>query len=98
MNETTRRFRDRGTSRVMYHSPLLLRVYQLPTDLVRIDATTANSYAEVLSELAALERRLARATTPWSGPGHHQPRRVLAQLLDQGPARRVLADAENRLA
>src|SRR5438270_8761593 len=31
-----------------------LRVYQLPTDLVRIDATTANSYAEVLSEQALL--------------------------------------------
>jgi transposase len=27
-----------------------LRVYQLPTDLIRIDATTANTYADVLSE------------------------------------------------
>src|SRR5262245_16238583 len=27
-----------------------LRVYQLPTDTVRLDATTANSYASVLSE------------------------------------------------
>ena len=27
-----------------------IRVYQLPTDTVRIDATTANSYADVLSE------------------------------------------------
>src|SRR5438046_3761447 len=27
-----------------------LRVYQLPTDLVRLDATTANAYADVLSE------------------------------------------------
>src|SRR3954447_11095833 len=27
-----------------------IRVYQLPTELVRIDATTANSYADVLSE------------------------------------------------
>src|SRR3954468_22966155 len=27
-----------------------VRVYQLPTDIVRIDATTANSYADVLSE------------------------------------------------
>src|SRR5512143_3945654 len=27
-----------------------IRVYQLPTDLVRLDATTANSYADVLSE------------------------------------------------
>src|SRR4051812_33128836 len=32
-----------------------LRVYQLPTDLVRIDATTANSYAEVLSEQGLLQ-------------------------------------------
>src|SRR4051812_22626876 len=31
-----------------------IRVYQLPTDLVRIDATTANSYAEVLSEQGLL--------------------------------------------
>lgn len=27
-----------------------IRVYELPTDLVRIDTTTANSYAEVLSD------------------------------------------------
>src|SRR3954454_24624908 len=32
-----------------------IRVYQLPTDLVRIDATTANSYAEVLSEQGPLQ-------------------------------------------
>src|SRR3954462_9890859 len=32
-----------------------IRVYQLPTDLVRIDATTANSYAEVLSEKGLLQ-------------------------------------------
>jgi transposase len=32
-----------------------LRVYQLPTDTVRIDATTANSYAEVLSEQGLLQ-------------------------------------------
>jgi transposase len=32
-----------------------LRVYQLSTDLVRIDATTANSYAEVLSEQGLLQ-------------------------------------------
>src|SRR4051812_30207011 len=32
-----------------------LRVYQLPTDLVRIDTTTANSYAEVLSEQGLLQ-------------------------------------------
>jgi transposase len=32
-----------------------LRVYQLPTDLVRIDTTTANSYAEVLSEHGLLQ-------------------------------------------
>src|SRR3954449_8538998 len=32
-----------------------LRVYQLPTDLVRIDTTTANSYAEVLSEKGLLQ-------------------------------------------
>lgn len=32
-----------------------LRVYQLPTDLVRIDATTANSYAAVLSEQGLLQ-------------------------------------------
>src|SRR3954449_8724257 len=32
-----------------------VRVYQLPTDLVRIDATTANSYAEVLSERGLLQ-------------------------------------------
>jgi hypothetical protein len=33
----------------------ILRVYQPPTDLVRIDATTANSYAEVLSEQGLLQ-------------------------------------------
>jgi transposase len=32
-----------------------IRVYQLPTALVRIDATTANSYAEVLSEQGLLQ-------------------------------------------
>src|SRR4051794_7626895 len=32
-----------------------VRVYQLPTDLVRIDATTANSYAEVLSARGLLQ-------------------------------------------
>ncbi len=32
-----------------------LRVYQLPTDLVRLDATTANTYAEVLSEQGLLQ-------------------------------------------
>jgi transposase len=32
-----------------------IRVYQLPTGLVRIDATTANSYAEVLSEQGLLQ-------------------------------------------
>jgi transposase len=32
-----------------------LRVYQLPTDLVRIDTTTANSYADVLSEQGLLQ-------------------------------------------
>ena len=32
-----------------------IRVYQLPSDLVRIDATTANSYAEVLSEQGLLQ-------------------------------------------
>jgi transposase len=32
-----------------------VRVYQLPTDLVRIDTTTANSYAEVLSERGLLQ-------------------------------------------
>src|SRR6476620_2089004 len=32
-----------------------IRVYQLPTDLVRIDMTTANSYAEVLSEQGLLQ-------------------------------------------
>jgi transposase len=32
-----------------------IRVYQLPTDLVRIDATTANSSAEVLSERGLLQ-------------------------------------------
>jgi transposase len=32
-----------------------LRVYQLPTDLVRIDTTTANSYAAVLSEQGLLQ-------------------------------------------
>jgi transposase len=32
-----------------------IRVYQLPTDLVRLDATTANSYAEVLSEQGLLQ-------------------------------------------
>jgi transposase len=32
-----------------------LRVYQFPTDLVRIDATTANSYAAVLSEQGLLQ-------------------------------------------
>src|SRR5947208_5041679 len=32
-----------------------IRVYQLPTDLVRIDATTANCYADVLSEQGLLQ-------------------------------------------
>src|SRR5947209_14851304 len=32
-----------------------IRVYQLPTDLVRLDATTANSYAEVLSGQGLLQ-------------------------------------------
>jgi transposase len=32
-----------------------IRVYQLPTDTVRIDATTANSYADVLSEQGLLQ-------------------------------------------
>jgi transposase len=32
-----------------------LRVYQLPTNTVRIDTTTANSYAEVLSEQGLLQ-------------------------------------------
>jgi transposase len=32
-----------------------IRVYQLPTDTVRIDTTTANSYAEVLSEQGLLQ-------------------------------------------
>jgi transposase len=32
-----------------------IRVYRLPTDLVRIDATTANSYADVLSEQGLLQ-------------------------------------------
>src|SRR5919112_517907 len=32
-----------------------VRVYQLPTDLVRIDATTANSYADVLSDQGLLQ-------------------------------------------
>src|SRR5215470_9013359 len=32
-----------------------IRVYQLPTDLVRLDATTANSYACVLSEQGLLQ-------------------------------------------
>lgn len=32
-----------------------VRVYQLPTTLVRIDTTTANSYAEVLSEQGLLQ-------------------------------------------
>lgn len=32
-----------------------VRVYQLPTDVVRIDATTANTYAEVLSEQGLLQ-------------------------------------------
>src|SRR4051794_820163 len=32
-----------------------IRVYQLPTDTVRIDATTANSYADVLTEEGLLQ-------------------------------------------
>jgi transposase len=32
-----------------------IRVYSLPTDLIRIDATTANSYADVLSEQGLLQ-------------------------------------------
>jgi transposase len=32
-----------------------IRVYQLPTNLVRIDTTTANSYAQVLSEQGLLQ-------------------------------------------
>src|SRR5205823_9457402 len=34
---------------------LTVRVYQLPTDTVRIDTTTANSYACVLSEQGLLQ-------------------------------------------
>jgi len=32
-----------------------IRVYQLPTDTIRIDTTTANSYADVLSEQGLLQ-------------------------------------------
>jgi transposase len=32
-----------------------IRVYQLPTEVVRLDATTANSYADVLSEQGLLQ-------------------------------------------
>jgi transposase len=32
-----------------------IRVYQLPTDLIRIDTTTANSYADVVSEQGLLQ-------------------------------------------
>src|SRR3954447_3040710 len=32
-----------------------IRVYQLPTDVVRIDTTTANSYADVLSAQGLLQ-------------------------------------------
>jgi transposase len=32
-----------------------VRVYQLPTELIRLDATTANSYADVLSEQGLLQ-------------------------------------------
>jgi transposase len=32
-----------------------IRVYQLPTDTVRIDATTANSYADIVSEQGLLQ-------------------------------------------
>src|SRR5262245_31268928 len=32
-----------------------VRVYQLPTDLVRLDATTANAYADVLSDHGLLQ-------------------------------------------
>src|SRR5437660_1199497 len=32
-----------------------VRVYQLPTDLVRLDATTANAYADVLSAQGLLQ-------------------------------------------
>src|SRR5262245_22706799 len=32
-----------------------VRVYQLPTDLVRLDATTANTYADVLSDQGLLQ-------------------------------------------
>src|SRR5512143_1207099 len=32
-----------------------IRVYQLPTDMVRIDTTTANSYADVLTEQGLLQ-------------------------------------------
>lgn len=33
----------------------IIRVYQLPTDTVRIDTTTANSYAQILSEQGLLQ-------------------------------------------
>ena len=33
----------------------IIRVYQLPTDTVRIDTTTANSYAKILSEQGLLQ-------------------------------------------
>src|SRR3954447_21928618 len=37
-----------------------IRVYQLPTDTVRIDTTTANSYADVLSEQGLLQFGLSK--------------------------------------
>jgi len=47
-----------GTSFAALESDLnrqTMRVYQLPTDLVRIDTTTANSYADVVSEQGLLQ-------------------------------------------
>src|SRR5260370_12220900 len=38
-----------------YLNQQTIRVYQLPTELVRLDATTPNSYADVLSEQGLLQ-------------------------------------------
>jgi transposase len=53
-----------------------VRVYQLPTDAVRIDATTANSCADVLSE-----QGLSQFGHSKDDPGRPQPK-VAAAVLD----------------
>src|SRR3954470_16216500 len=64
-----------------------VRVYQLPTELVRLDATTANSYADVLSEQGLLQfghskddRGRPQFKIAAAGPHVKIPAPVLARL------------------